>query len=81
MGEYYYKSKQKQRLKMGYCCSVYNITKALNQNPINWSHVFTISRGHRLLHDARLLPKPEQSEDYAKELWITMLTVEYLFLF
>ena len=37
--------------------------------------MFTISRGHRLLHDVRLLTKPNQSEQYAKELWTIMLTV------
>mgnify|MGYP006897430266 CR=1 FL=1 len=40
-----------------------------------WSLIFTICRGHRLLHDVHLLPKPEQSEIYAKELWNIMLTV------
>jgi len=44
-------------------------------NPIRWSLIFTISRGLRLLYDVRLLAKPKQSEEYAKELWRTMLTV------
>lgn len=54
---------------------MYNLTNELNMNPIRWSLVFTIARGLRLLHDVRLLPKPKQSEQYAKELWMTMLTV------
>ncbi|CAF5155208.1 unnamed protein product, partial [Rotaria sp. Silwood1] len=44
----------------------YNLTKQLNQNPIHWSLIFTITRGHRLLHDVRLLSKPNQPEEYAK---------------
>ncbi|CAF3970362.1 unnamed protein product [Rotaria sp. Silwood2] len=43
-------------------------------NPVRWSLIFTITRGLRLLHDVRLLVKPNQSEQYAKELWTTMLT-------
>lgn len=57
----------------------YNLTNELNQNVVRWSLIFTISRGHRLLHDVRLLAKPKQSEQYAKELWSTMLTVLILF--
>ncbi len=44
-------------------------------NPVRWSLIFTICRGLRLLHDVRLLAKPKQPEQYAKELWTTMLTV------
>ncbi len=59
--------------------SLYNLTSELNQNSIRWSLIFTISRGHRLLHDVRLLAKPNQPEQYAKELWTIMLTVWILF--
>lgn len=52
----------------------------LNQNSINWSLMFTNSRGHRLLHDVRLLPKPSDPEEYAKELWKIMTTVNILFI-
>jgi hypothetical protein len=55
--------------------SLYNLTNESNQNPVRWSLIFTISRGHRLLHEVRLLAKPKDSEQYAKELWTTMLTV------
>jgi len=61
---------------------MYNLINELNMNPVRWSLIFTISRGLRLLHDVRLLSKPTQSEQYAKELWLTMLTVlitKYLF--
>ncbi len=54
---------------------MYNLTNELNMNPIRWSLIFTISRGLRLLYDVRLLAKPKQPEEYAKELWRTMLTV------
>jgi len=54
---------------------MYNLTNELSMNPVRWSLIFTIARGLRLLHDVRLLAKPKQPEQYAKELWITMLTV------
>lgn len=54
--------------------------KELNKIPVNWSLLFTIARGHRVLHDVRLLPKPKESEQYAKELWTTMITVYFFFL-
>ena len=54
---------------------IYNLINELNHNPIRWSLIFTISRGHRLLHDVRLLPKPTDPEQYAKDLWTIMLTV------
>jgi hypothetical protein len=54
---------------------MYNLKNELNMNPVRWSLIFTIARGLRLLHDVRLLSKPTQSEQYAKELWLTMLTV------
>jgi hypothetical protein len=53
----------------------YNLTNELNMTPVRWSLIFTISRGLRLLYDVRLLAKPKQPEEYAKELWKTMLTV------
>ncbi|CAF1316968.1 unnamed protein product [Adineta steineri] len=61
-------------LEMTKTDGLYNLTNELNQNSVRWSLIFTISRGHRLLHDVRLLAKPKQSEEYAKELWTTMLT-------
>ncbi len=54
---------------------MYNLTNELTMNPVRWSLIFTIARGLRLLYDVRLLPKPKQPEEYAKELWTTMLTV------
>jgi hypothetical protein len=54
---------------------MYNLTNELNMNPVRWSLIFTIARGLRILHDVRLLAKPKQPEQYAKELWTTMLTV------
>ena len=44
-------------------------------NPVRWSLIFTIARGLLLLHNVRLLPKPKEPEQYAKELWTTMLQV------
>ncbi|CAF1236923.1 unnamed protein product [Rotaria sordida] len=61
-------------LEMTKTDGLYNLTKELNQNPIHWALIFTITRGHRLLHDVRLLPKPDEPEEYAKELWTTMLS-------
>ena len=57
---------------------MYNLINELNMNPVRWSLIFTITRGIHLLHDVRLLPKPKQSEQYAKELWLTMLNVYFL---
>jgi hypothetical protein len=54
---------------------IYNLTNELNMNPVRWSLIFTIARGLRLLHDVRLLAKPKQPEEYAKELWTILLTV------
>lgn len=54
---------------------MYNLINELNQNPTRWSLIFTIARGLRLLHDARLLSKPKDSEEYAKDLWMKMLNV------
>lgn len=54
---------------------VYNLTNELSMNPVRWSLVFTIARGLRLLHNVRLLAKPTEPEQYAKELWTTMLQV------
>ncbi|CAF4915020.1 unnamed protein product, partial [Rotaria sp. Silwood1] len=53
---------------------MYNLTNELNMNPVRWSLIFTITRGLRLLYEVRLLAKPNQPEQYAKELWTTMLT-------
>ena len=60
---------------------MYNLTNELNMNPVRWSLIFTITRGLRLLHDVRLLTKPNQPEQYAKELWTTMLMVVFFFIF
>lgn len=54
---------------------MYNLTNELTMNPVRWSLIFTIARGLRLLHNVRLLPKPKEPEQYAKELWTTMLQV------
>ena len=54
---------------------MYNLTNELNMNPVRWSLIFTMTRGLRLLHDVRLLAKPKQSDEYAKEVWTIMLTV------
>lgn len=53
---------------------MYNLTNELNMSPVRWSLIFTMSRGLRLLHDVRLLPKPNEPEQYAKQLWTTMIT-------
>ena len=50
----------------------------LNMKPVRWLLIFTIVRGLRLLHDVRLLPKPNQPEEYAKQLWTILLTVLFL---
>jgi hypothetical protein len=60
---------------------MYNLTNELNMNPVRWPLIFTIARGHRLLHDVRLLPKPKQPEQFAKELWTTMITVFSFFIY
>ncbi|CAM4805641.1 unnamed protein product [Rotaria magnacalcarata] len=52
---------------------IYNLKNELEMNPVRWPLTFTITRGLRLLHDVRLLTKPSQPEQYAKELWTTML--------
>ena len=57
---------------------LYNLINELNMNPARWSLIFTIARGLRLLHDVGFLPKPSQSEEYAKELWTIMLKVRIL---
>ena len=46
--------------------------------PVRWLLIFTIVRGLRLLHDVRLLPKPNQPEEYAKQLWTILLSVLFL---
>ncbi|CAF3812228.1 unnamed protein product [Rotaria sordida] len=61
-------------LQMTKSDGLYNLTNELNMNPVRWTLIFTITRGLRLLHDVRLLAKPTQPEQYAKELWTTMLT-------
>ncbi|CAF3651048.1 unnamed protein product [Rotaria socialis] len=60
-------------LKMTKTDGLYSVTKQLDQNPIQWPLIFTITRGLRLLHDVRLLPRPQEPDQYAKELWMTML--------
>ena len=52
----------------------YNLTDQLAMNPVRWPLIFTVANGHRLLHDVQLLEKPKQCEQYAKELWTTLLT-------
>ncbi|CAF2850969.1 unnamed protein product [Rotaria sp. Silwood2] len=61
-------------LQMTKSDGLYNLKNEVNMNPVRWSLIFTITRGLRLSHDVRLLPKPTQPEQYAKELWTTMLT-------
>ncbi|CAF0948619.1 unnamed protein product, partial [Didymodactylos carnosus] len=41
--------------------------------PVRWGLIHTIVRGYKLLHDARLLSKPKNLEQYTKQLWATML--------
>ncbi|CAF1392236.1 unnamed protein product [Adineta steineri] len=61
-------------LQMTKSDGVYNLTNELNMNPVRWTLIFTITRGLHLLHDVRLLAKPKQCEEYAKELWTILLT-------
>ncbi|UJR22353.1 hypothetical protein I4U23_025415 [Adineta vaga] len=61
-------------LQMTKSDGMYNLMHELNMNPIRWPLIFTIARGLRLLHDVRLLSKPNPSEEYAKELWTILLT-------
>ncbi|CAF1189299.1 unnamed protein product, partial [Adineta ricciae] len=61
-------------LQMTKSDGVYNLMNELNMKPVRWPLIFTIARGLRLLHDVRLLPKPNQPEEYAKQLWTILLT-------
>ena len=63
------------RINRIYSNRIYNLIAELNHQPIRWSLIFTLARGHSLLHDVQLLPKPNESEQFAKELWILMLNV------
>lgn len=54
---------------------MYNLTNELKMDTVRWPLIFSIARGLRLLHDVNLLPKPQQHDEYAKELWATLITV------
>ena len=56
----------------------YNLIDEFNMNSIQWPLIFTVARGHRLLHDVGLLSRPDEPDVYAKTLWSNMLTVDRL---